>query len=171
MSGICQNWCMYFPKLLHGFVKIDTWISLSCYMDLSKLLHGFVKVVTWICLSCSMYFLPFAKKNQAEEWQTFQSLLRLLFWTKGVEWVSVLNALGPLRLWIDNVFYNCLLLFLLLVSVVAVNLGSSHWIIKANNTRALLGNSCSVIWKASKNLDWMIQANTVCWPFWVPAVQ
>ena len=58
---------MYFPKLLHGFVKIDTWISLSCYMDLSKLLHGFVKVVTWICLSCSMYFLPFAKKNQAEE--------------------------------------------------------------------------------------------------------
>ena len=23
-----------------GFVKIDTWISISCYMDLSKLLHG-----------------------------------------------------------------------------------------------------------------------------------
>ena len=141
------------------------------FSKLSKLLHGFVKVVTWICLSRSMYFLPFAKRNQAEEWQTFQSLLRLLFWTKGVEWVSVLNALGPLRLWIDNVFYNCLLLFLLLVSVVAVNLGSSHWIIKANNTRALLGNSCSVIWKASKNLDWMIQANTVYWPLWVPAVQ
>ena len=38
-----------------------------CYMDLSKLLHGFVKVVTWICLSFSMYFLPFPKKNQAEE--------------------------------------------------------------------------------------------------------
>ena len=44
------------------------------------------------------------------------------------------------------------MLFLLLVSVVAVNLGSSHWIIKANNARALLGNSCWVIWKASKDL-------------------
>ena len=24
-------------KLLHGFVKIETWVSLSCYEDLSKL--------------------------------------------------------------------------------------------------------------------------------------
>ena len=35
--------------LFVGFIKIDTWISLKCYMDLSKLLQGFVKVVTWIC--------------------------------------------------------------------------------------------------------------------------
>ena len=28
-------------KLLNGFVKIDTWISLSCYMELLKLLQGF----------------------------------------------------------------------------------------------------------------------------------
>ena len=35
-------------KLLSGCVKIDTWISQSCYMDLSKLIHGFVKVATWI---------------------------------------------------------------------------------------------------------------------------
>ena len=35
-------------KLSHGFVKIDSWISLSCYMDLSKLIHGFLLVVTWI---------------------------------------------------------------------------------------------------------------------------
>ena len=35
---------MDFSKLLHGFVKIDIWIFLSCYMDLSKLLLGFVKV-------------------------------------------------------------------------------------------------------------------------------
>ena len=26
-----------------------------CYMDLSKLLHGFVKVVTWICQCFSLY--------------------------------------------------------------------------------------------------------------------
>ena len=45
---------MDFSKLLHRYVKIETWISLSCYMDLSnlshvyldllKLLEGFVKV-------------------------------------------------------------------------------------------------------------------------------
>ena len=49
-----------------GFVRIVTWIFLSCYMDLSKLLHGFVKVVTWICQSCSIYYSTFAKQNEAE---------------------------------------------------------------------------------------------------------
>ena len=33
----------------NGFVKVDTWVSLSCYMDLSKLLLGFVKVAISIC--------------------------------------------------------------------------------------------------------------------------
>ena len=37
---------MDFSKLLPGFVKIDTWIFLSCYMDLSKLRHGFA-LGTW----------------------------------------------------------------------------------------------------------------------------
>ena len=51
---------MDFSKLLHGFVKIDVWIS-------SKLLHGFVKIDKWIkWKSCSLYFSPFAKHNQAE---------------------------------------------------------------------------------------------------------
>ena len=27
---------------IDGFVKVVTWISLSCYMDLSKLIHGFL---------------------------------------------------------------------------------------------------------------------------------
>ena len=35
-------------KLLYGYLKNYTWISQSCYMDLSKFLYGFVKVVTWI---------------------------------------------------------------------------------------------------------------------------
>ena len=56
---------MDFSKLLHGYVKIYTWISLTCYLDLSKLLHAFVKVVTQICQSCSMFFSLFAKQNQA----------------------------------------------------------------------------------------------------------
>ena len=73
------NWYMDFSKLLHGVVKIDTWIALnfyrdlsklilSCYADLSKLLHGFVKVVTRICQSYSMFFLLFV----------WPSLLKLL---------------------------------------------------------------------------------------------
>ena len=98
----CSNCCscyMYFTKLLNGFFKIDTWISLSCYMDLSKLLHGFVKVVSWICQSCFIFFSPFAKQNQAEVWPRFQSLMKLLFWTIEVDWVKVLNALGPLCFW------------------------------------------------------------------------
>ena len=39
---ICQTSYLYFSKLLHGFVKIDTRISLSFY-------RGFVKVATRIC--------------------------------------------------------------------------------------------------------------------------
>ena len=40
---------MDFSKLLHGFLKVATWIFLRCYMDLSKLIHGFLQVVKWIC--------------------------------------------------------------------------------------------------------------------------
>ena len=36
---------MVFSHLLQGFVKIETWISLSCYMDLSKLIHGFSELL------------------------------------------------------------------------------------------------------------------------------
>jgi len=32
---------MDFSRFLQGFFKIDTWVSLRGYMDLSKLLHGF----------------------------------------------------------------------------------------------------------------------------------
>ena len=90
---------MEFSWLLHGFVKIDTKISLSCHMDLSKLLHGFALVVTRICPTVSVYFSPFAKQNQAEVWPGFQSLFKILLLTLGVEWVKVLNALGSLCLW------------------------------------------------------------------------
>ena len=55
LNLICQSCYMDFSKLLHGFVKINRWISLSCNVDLSKLLHGFVNVGTWTCLSCSMF--------------------------------------------------------------------------------------------------------------------
>ena len=34
--------------MLHGFVKIDTWISLSYFMGVFKSLHGFVSVVQCI---------------------------------------------------------------------------------------------------------------------------
>ena len=64
---ICHNWYIDFSKLLHALVKIYTWISLNCYP------------------SCSKYCLPFVKQYQAEVWPRFQSLLKLLPWTKGVE--------------------------------------------------------------------------------------
>ena len=47
-----------------GFIKIDTWISLSCYMDLSELIHGFVKVVTWIFHCCSLFSYPLPNKTK-----------------------------------------------------------------------------------------------------------
>ena len=39
---------MDFSKLLHGFVKIDTWIFLSVYTDLLEVTYGFLNVVQWI---------------------------------------------------------------------------------------------------------------------------
>ena len=59
----------------------------------------FVKVGPWICQKLFYVFWPFAKQNQAEFWPRFQRLLKPLLWTKGVEWVKVLNALGPLCPW------------------------------------------------------------------------
>ena len=65
----------------------------------SKLPHSFFRGVTLIFQRCSMFFSPFAKGNQAEVWPRFENLLKLLLWNKVIEWVKVLNALGPLRLW------------------------------------------------------------------------
>ena len=42
---------MDFSKLLHGFVKIVTWICQNCHMDYSKLLPEFVKTYTWMSLT------------------------------------------------------------------------------------------------------------------------
>ena len=61
-----------------------------------------LSLICWNCyidLYLSMYFSPFAKQNQAEVWPRFQSLLKLLLWTKAVEWVKVLNASGRSCLW------------------------------------------------------------------------
>ena len=52
-----------FLQWLHGFVKIDTWISQNWYMDFSKFIHGCLKVVTGICLGC--YKLKFDQRFEA----------------------------------------------------------------------------------------------------------
>ena len=56
---------MDFSKILHGFVKIDKWISPSCNIDLSKLKHRFLKVVIRICQNSlknfSMFLYGFVK--------------------------------------------------------------------------------------------------------------
>ena len=69
------------PKSNHCFAL--SLICYNCYIDL------------YLCL----YFSPFAKQNQAEVWPRFQSLLKLLIWTKDVECVKVLDSLGPSCLW------------------------------------------------------------------------
>ena len=110
---------MDFFKLLNGFVKIDTWISPSYYLDMPKLLHGFVKVVTWIFHNWYIWIFPkllhgsvkidtwislCCYRDLPKLFMDFLKLLRgfllkLLPWTKGVEWVKVPNALGLLCLW------------------------------------------------------------------------
>ena len=60
---------MDFFKLLHGFVKIDTLISLSCYVDLSKLLNVFVNFVTQIFF---MYFRSLPNKAKLKFDQDFK---------------------------------------------------------------------------------------------------
>ena len=44
-------------SLLDRFVKFDTWISLSCWMDLSKFIHEFLSVALLICQSGYMDLL------------------------------------------------------------------------------------------------------------------
>ena len=110
--SICQSCYMYLLKFPHGFVKVVTCIfrpllnkpsySLTKILnsDLSKLLHGFFKINTLTSLLTShgfvkvLYFSSFAKQHQV--WPRVQSLLKLLLRPKVVEWVKVLNALGPL---------------------------------------------------------------------------
>ena len=57
------------------FVKIDVWIFLSCFMDLSKLSYGFVKIVTRISLSCHLNLLKLIHGFQLLHW--FVKLLHI----------------------------------------------------------------------------------------------
>ena len=68
-----------------GFVKIYTWISLSCYMRLSKLLHGLVKVVTWICQELFYVYNALCQKNQcwmSKSTQCLGSIVPLAMFSK-----------------------------------------------------------------------------------------
>ena len=51
--------------------------------------------------SSKLFFVFLAICQTKPSWSLtkIQSLLKLLHWTKGVEWVKVRNALGPLCLW------------------------------------------------------------------------
>ena len=53
----------------------------------------------------SLYFSSLAKQNQDEVWPRFQSLLKFLLWTKGVEWIKTLNAFAGITskcIWARN---------------------------------------------------------------------
>ena len=84
VTWFCQKWYMAFSKLLHELSKLlATWICLCCYMDVSKLLHAFLALCQTSCLQIG---------------PRFQSLLKLLFWSKAVDWAEALNAVGQLGL-------------------------------------------------------------------------
>ena len=51
-----------------------------------------------------MYSWPLAKQKQAEFCPRFPNLLKFLLWTKGIELVKALNALGPLCLFFSFCF-------------------------------------------------------------------
>ena len=74
-------------------------IALPCHVTESMAfvnfapIIGFVKVVTFSCVSCSLPNKTKLKFDQDfKAWWT----LKLLLWTSGVEWVKILNSLGPL---------------------------------------------------------------------------
>ena len=84
-------------KSLRGFLRIDTWISQSFYLDWSMLLHSFVIFVTWgFSMLLYEFCCPLSNKTKVN---FVQWLLKLLLWTKDVEWAKVLNALDPLCVW------------------------------------------------------------------------
>ena len=58
---------MDFSTLLHGFVKVASWICYSCYVGLSKLLHVFCalcsKGVEWVKVLTAESVVPLAFGN------------------------------------------------------------------------------------------------------------
>ena len=60
-------------------------------MNLLKLLHGFFKVILFLPTLC--------QTKRSWSLTKISNLVKLLLWIKGVEWVTVLNAFGPLYLW------------------------------------------------------------------------
>ena len=60
-------------------------------MNLLKLFHGFFKVILFLPTLC--------QTKRSWSLTKISNLVKLLLWIKGVEWVTVLNAFGPLYIW------------------------------------------------------------------------
>ena len=76
-----------------GFVKVDTWISLGCYMDFSKMLHVFLYIVTWICQNRYMHIYRllygFVKIDKWIILSCYMDLSKLLHgFVKDVTWIG-----------------------------------------------------------------------------------
>ena len=95
-NWICQSSYMDFSKLLDGFVKIDIWISLVCYMNLSKLIHWhlvctnhkFIATVLKITLKRSL------RLGHLRGW--LQGLIYTLPWQKSRRFFYETSLSGPL---------------------------------------------------------------------------
>ena len=93
-NWIFQSCYVDLSRLLDGFVKIDVWISLSCYMDLccqkwymdfSRLLDGFVKIDAWISL---ISYMDLSKLTWISQ-QFYMDSSKLLGWfVKVVTWIG-----------------------------------------------------------------------------------
>ena len=90
---------MDFPKLLHGFVKIDTRIALSFYMDLSKLLHEFVKVNLGISISC-----PLPNKTKLKFDQDFNACWSFELKVLKCQSVQCFGSVVPLAMFIIYIY-------------------------------------------------------------------
>ena len=88
----CQSCYMDFSNLFNGFVKINTWISLSCYMDLlknmdlSKLFYFSCQTKpNWSLAKISKFFEAFSLNRRCWMSQGTQCLgsvvpLAIFFW-------------------------------------------------------------------------------------------
>ena len=93
---ICQSSEMGFFKLSH------------VYMDLSKLIHGIVKVATWICKSCYMVDLfishPLPNKTKLKFGQDFKACWSFCF--ESCRMSQSTHSMPGIRCAFGNVFIN-----------------------------------------------------------------
>ena len=105
---------------IHGLVKIDTWISLSCYMDLPKLLHAFLKLLYGFLKVALCFYHPLSNKTKL----TFDQNLKAC-WSFCFESTQCLGSVVPLAMFYVVVIFHCKYAFHTLHCIMSIVLMSS----------------------------------------------